>query len=154
MCKICKNKCKDGEPLHIYNCQNINSNNIKNISNIKGLKNLNITNVDNIKEIPIIEGLKILYIYSCPNITNIPIIKDLKFLFLYNCKNYYNYSCDYSIYSIKQFNSINKIKKWYKRINFSKILWKYTELVIMDSMNPHKDNNQYLEQYIKDKVYN
>ena len=113
-----------------------------------GLNKLNIKNCNNITTIPIIEGLNELYIYNCNNITTIPIIEGLKVLNIYNCKNINNFQND-----IKQFNSINKIKRWYKRVKMSKKLWLYAKLVIKEKMDPHKENNYYLQKYIKENVY-
>jgi hypothetical protein len=100
-----------------------------------------------------------LYIKNCNFLTNIYIIEGLIEVKITNCKHQYNYyhtniPNEYSIYAIQEFNNMNKIKRWYKRLKFSKKLWMYAELVIMDSMNPHKENNKYLEQYINSNVYN
>jgi hypothetical protein len=155
--------------LHITNCNNVTS-----INYINGLQDLNIYHCDNLKEIPNINGLKRLFIDGCLNITKIPIIEQLRNLFIYNCENieeipfikklrkmsiinckkYLNYRSQNNIYNIKYLYNANKIKKWYKKLKLSKRLWLYAELVIIDEMNPHKENNQYLERYIKEKVYN
>ena len=98
------------------------------------------------------EGLNSLALRNCEKVTTIPIIEGLRWLYISNCQNITNIHTT-SKYSMKRFNSINKIKRWYKRIKLSKKLWMYAELVIMDSMNPHKENNSYLKNYINDKVY-
>jgi len=112
----------------------------------------------------VLKGLACLYITNCQNITNIPLLNKLMHLHIQDCNKIYDYSnieteinmslVKTSKYTHTQFDNVNVIKKWYKKLNLSKKLWMYAELVIMDSMNPHKENNQYLEKYIKDKVYN
>jgi hypothetical protein len=143
--------------LIINNCSNIT-----NIPIIEGLQKLCIMDCPKIINIPNIKGLQVLHISNmkdCSNITNIPIIEGLQSLKINYCKNYYNYDCIYNNlfqkrnYNIKEFNNINKIKRWYKRVKLSKKLRLCAELVIIDEMNPHKENNQYLERYIKEKVY-
>ena len=153
-----------------------------NIPIIKGLRKLQLLGCNNIKEIPNIESLYELCIVCCNNITNIiniPILKKIKNLTIINSnifnisiienienieiinninildmRIYYNYfTHDNNEYTIKHLYSIIKIVKWYKKLKLSKKLWMYADLVIRDSMNPHKENNIYLEQYIENKVY-
>jgi len=138
------------QQLYIKHCENIHS-----IPIIKGLKVLQVENCPNVSTIPIITGLQELYIIKCMNITIIGIIEKLKYLIISDCKNINDIQTLYNNkYNTKEFNSIEKIKRWYKRLNFSQRLWIYAELVIIDSMNPHKENNKYLEHYINEKVYN
>jgi hypothetical protein len=171
MCVICDNEYEGLNNLNLKNCKKVttipiieglialyieNCINIVTIPIIEGLKILYIKNCYKITNIPVIEGLEYLSIFNCNNINAIPIIEGLKGLWIVNCHNIINYYYDHNLinfYTIERFNSINKIKKWYPRIKFSRKLWMYAELVIIDEMNPHKDDNQYLEKYIKDKVY-
>jgi len=172
MCKICNNEYEGLRELYIKNCQNIKTIpiieglftifltdcfNITNIPNIEGLRDLIMDNCTMVTTIPIIKGLRVLSITNCQNIRDIPNIEGLRDIHIHNCYNIINFNPRFSytnyFYTIKEFHNMNKIKKWYKRIKFSKKLWMYAELVIIDEMNPHKENNQYLEQYIKDKVY-
>jgi len=152
------------ELLNINNCPNITNitiinkcQNINNIPIIKGLRFLSIRDCPNITNITIMGGANILQVLNCDNINNIPFLEGLEGLELTNCNKIYNYNNllynEINKYTIEQFNKINKIKQWYKRIKLSKKLWMYAELVIIDSMNPHKENNSYLENYIEEKVY-
>ena len=149
------------ERLFIRNCPNITL-----IPNIERLLVVSIEHCQNITLIPNIEGLACIYIINCQNIiniTNISIFNVLIHLYIQDCNKINDYcSVETEInmspvktskYTLKQFTNVNTIKRWYKRVKLSKKLWMYAELVIIDSMNPHKDNNQYLEQYIKEKVY-
>ena len=172
MCRICNNEYKGLKNIFIMNCQNIKTipiiegliyltivdcHNITNIPNIKGLKSLVIDNCKMITTIPVIKGLNELSVTDCQSIRNIPNIEGLRHIRIYNCYNIIHFSLIFSytgyFYTLKEFHNMNTIKKWYKRIKLSTKLWMYAELVIMDSMNPHKENNKYLEHYINEKVY-
>lgn len=153
--------------LYIDNCKNITK-----IPNITELRDLNITN-SYISNIPILNKLSRLSLYDCNNIETIPkmrilmkiiaikcnLLKNINIinnkyssLHVINCLNI-NDCVFYKSNEITKFYSVNKIKNWYNRIKLSKKLWKYAEIILIDLMNPHKENNQYLHKYINNHVY-
>lgn len=137
---------------------------------------MGVTNNDKISIIPTLNKLYKLTLYNCNNIEIIPKMPLLMVVIVSKCNllkkiniNVNSYSklhvkhcpninnCEF--YSLSETNNItefclsNKIKNWYKRVKLSKILWKYAEIVLIEQMNPHKENNKYLQKYIKENVY-
>jgi len=173
MCQICQNEYEGLNYLNIKDCDNIT--NIPNIENLKILHIYNCQNLTNVPyaselfylnirncqaliNIPNLENLTVLEITNCNNIKNIPNIENLKGLYINNCKNIIN--CNIHIidnYNITKFYNSNKIKKWYKkRAIYNKYITSINqmiELVVMIQMDPHNENNTYLQNIIKEFSY-
>jgi len=147
---------------------------IININNVQQLLCLVLQNCINITDLPKFENLHTLAIDNCPNVLNVPKYENLQDLRITNNNRYYDYDIEllgdddddydedneseYDIKKIKEFYSINKIKTWYKKRNlYNKYILcinQMQELIVMDQMDPRKENNTYLEKVLNDYVYN
>ena len=147
---------------------------IININNVQQLLCLVLQNCINITDLPKFENLHTLAIDNCPNVLNVPKYENLQDLRITNNNRYYDYDSEllgdddddydedneseYDIKKIKEFYSINKIKTWYKKRNlYNKYILcinQMQELIVMDQMDPRKENNTYLEKVLNDYVYN
>lgn len=151
----------------------INSCNIINIDNVQQLTCLLLQNCFNITNLPQFEHLTTLAIDNCPNIVNIQKYEYLQYLRIVNNNKYYDYDSEllydeddgydedntevYDMKKIKEFYNINKIKTWYKKRKlYNKYIFcinQIQELIVMDQINPRKENNTYLENILNDYVY-
>jgi len=103
---------------------NVYDSNIKTIPLYPLLLHLTLMSCKNISNLPLLENIKNLYIYDS-NIISIPEFKNLKNLTIKSCSNIYDLNIiqrPNNTDEILQFNSINKIKKWYKQC---KLIRKY-----------------------------
>jgi archaellin len=100
------------------------------------------------------QHLQVFEITWCASLRYFNINSTMIELSISNSKYFYNYnSLNNTNYTLKKYKCLNIIKQWYKRVKLSKKLWKYAEIVLMDQMNPYKKDNEYLQKYIKENVY-
>ena len=137
MCQVCLNQ----DEVDIHNELSIrHCSRLKEVPNIKGLHHLILSNCDRVQKLPELELLEELRIFHCNGIEEIPNLKGLQELRLEHCENLRKIppieglirldikSCRHfhdidsiSYYDNIKFNSINKIKRWYKQKCIQKI---------------------------------